>query len=145
VLYIEDNPANVEIVARYLSGRRHAHLASYPYGPEGYEYAAANRPDIILLDLPLEDLHGAQPLGRLKADPATADIPVVVLAADSSPGLIEGLFAAGALACLTKPLDLNEFGAILDSLPAPADIDSVPFVPPQGKPPTASEIDKYLA
>jgi CheY-like chemotaxis protein len=120
VLYIEDNQANVEVVARYLSNRMHAHLASYPGGREGYEYAAAYRPDIILLDLPPEDLHGEQTLSRLKADPVTADIPVVVLCADASPGMTGCLFTAGALACLTKPLDLNEFGAILDSLPAPA-------------------------
>ena len=133
VLYIEDNPANVEVVARYLRNRRHNHLAAYPSGREGYEYAAANRPDIILLDLHLQDAHGEQALSRLKSDSATADIPVVVLSADASPGMIRRLIAAGALAYLTKSLNLNELGAILDSLPAPA--GNPPHVPPQGKAP----------
>ncbi len=137
VLYIEDNPANVEVVARYLRNRRHAHLAACPSGNEGYEYAAANRPDIILLDLHLQDAHGEQALIKLKGDPVTADIPVVVLSADASPGMIRRLIVAGALAYLTKPLNLNELGAILDSLLAPADGNTGPShsVPPQGRPP----------
>jgi signal transduction histidine kinase/CheY-like chemotaxis protein len=120
VLYVEDNPANVEVVTRYLHGSPGLRLASCPTGREGLDYAAAYHPDLILLDLHLQDGHGEQALTELKSDSATADIPVVVLSADASPGMIRRLLSAGALAYLTKPLEFGDLGAIIDSLPVSA-------------------------
>jgi CheY-like chemotaxis protein len=120
VLYIEDNPSNVEVVSRYLKGRPHARLDSATCGRAGIETAVRDLPDIILLDLHLSDLHGDQVLKELKAEPITAAIPVVVLSADATPGVIRRLLADGALAYLTKPLDLAELGELLDSFVAPA-------------------------
>jgi CheY-like chemotaxis protein len=74
----------------------------------------------ILLDLQLQDLHGSQVLKELRAEPVTAAIPVVVLSADATPGVIRRLLAGGALAYLTKPLDLAEFGELLDSFSTPS-------------------------
>jgi CheY-like chemotaxis protein len=144
ILIVDDTPHNIDVLSATLSDE-HCELMAATSGARALELAARGRPDLVLLDVMMPGMDGFEVCRRLKADPATADIPVVVVSADASPGLIERLFAAGALACLSKPLDLNEFGAILDSLPAPTDIGPVPFVPPQGKPPTASEIDKYLA
>ena len=118
VLYIEDNPANVEVVSRFLRSRPNTRLRSEASGRAGIEYAARDRPDIILLDLHLPDLHGDQVLSELKAEPATAAIPVVVLSADASHGVIRRLLAAGALAYLTKPIELAELGELLDTFAA---------------------------
>ena len=85
ILYIEDNPANVEVVSRFLKGRPNTRLRSEASGRAGIEYAVRDRPDLILLDLHLPDLHGDQVLSELKAEPATAAIPVVVVSADASP------------------------------------------------------------
>ncbi len=115
ILYIEDNPANVEVVARYLHGRPNTRLRSETSGRAGLERAVRDRPDIILLDLHLPDLHGDQVLSELKAQPATTDIPVVVLSADASHGVIRRLLAAGALGYLTKPIELAELGELLDT------------------------------
>lgn len=116
ILYIEDNPANVEVVSRFLRSRPNTKLRSEASGRAGLEYAARDLPDLILLDMHLPDLHGDQVLRELKAEPATAAIPVVVLSADASPGVIRRLLADGALAYLTKPIELAELGELLDTL-----------------------------
>ncbi|MGD0239195.1 MAG: ATP-binding protein [Streptosporangiaceae bacterium] len=118
ILYIEDNPANVEVVARFLRSRPNTSLRSEGSGRAGIEYALQNRPDLILLDLHLPDLHGNQVLVELKTEPATAAIPVVVLSADASRGVIHRLLADGALAYLTKPIELAELGELLDTFAA---------------------------
>ena len=118
VLYIEDNPANVEVVTRFLRSRPNTRLRSEVSGRAGLECAVRDMPDIILLDLHLPDMHGDQVLSELKAEPATAAIPVVVLSADASHGVIHRLLASGALAYLTKPIELAELGTLLDTLVA---------------------------
>jgi signal transduction histidine kinase/AmiR/NasT family two-component response regulator len=120
ILYIEDNPANIEVVSRFLKSRQNTLLQAVRSGRAGIECAVRDVPDLILLDLHLHDLHGQQVLKGLRAEPVTAAIPVVVLSADATPGVIRRLLAGGALAYLTKPLDLTEFGELLDSFATPA-------------------------
>jgi signal transduction histidine kinase len=120
ILYIEDNLVNIEVVSQFLKGRQNTLLQTVRSGRAGIECAIRDVPDLILLDLHLQDLHGEQVLKELRAEPVTAAIPVVVLSADASPGVIRRLLAGGALAFLTKPLDLAEFGELLDSFPTPA-------------------------
>jgi signal transduction histidine kinase/ActR/RegA family two-component response regulator len=115
VLYIEDNPANVEVVSRFLHSKPNTTLMTEASGRAGIERAARDVPDIILLDLHLPDLRGDQVLSELKTEPATAAISVVVLSADASPGVIHRLLASGALAYLTKPVELAELGELLDT------------------------------
>ncbi len=116
MLYIEDNPANVEVVSRYLRGRDHTRLLTANSGADGLAAAAEQRPDIVLLDLHLPDISGDHVLDRLVAEPVTGGIPVAVLSADASPRVIRRLLAAGAFAYLTKPLDLARLGDLLDSI-----------------------------
>jgi signal transduction histidine kinase/ActR/RegA family two-component response regulator len=115
VLYIEDNPANIEVVSRFLQSKPNITLTTETSGRAGLESVAQDVPDIILLDLHLPDKHGDQVLSELKAEPATAAIPVVVLSADASRGVIHRLLADGALAYLTKPIELAELGELLDT------------------------------
>jgi len=119
VLYIEDNPTNIEVVSRFLRARPEVRFASTTSGQAGYAYAVRNQPDAVLLDLHLQDVHGEDVLNDLRAEPSTAGIPVVILSADASQGVIKRLLANGAFAYLTKPLDLAELGRVLDSLAAP--------------------------
>ena len=118
LLYIEDNPANIDLVSRFLQGRPTMTLRSETSGRAGLESAARNLPDLILLDLHLPDLHGEQVLHELKAEAATAAIPVVVLSADASRGIVRRLLDGGALAYLTKPIELAELGTLLDTFAA---------------------------
>ena len=69
---------------------------------------------MILLDLNLPDMHGAEVLRRLQEQPETAGIPVVVLSADATPSQIERLLSAGARNYLTKPFDIDPFLALVD-------------------------------
>jgi signal transduction histidine kinase/ActR/RegA family two-component response regulator len=120
ILYIEDNPANIEVVSRFLKSRHNTLLQAVTSGRDGIECAVRDVPDLILLDLHLKDLHGEQVLKELRAEPVTAAIPVVVLSADATPGVIRRLLVGGARAYLTKPIDLTEFGQMLDSFAIPA-------------------------
>jgi CheY-like chemotaxis protein len=119
VLYVEDNPTNLLLVERIMARRPDVQLLTAMRGDLGLELAATHCPDLILLDLHLPDLGGGEVLARLQADPATSDIPVVIVSADATPGQIDRLMAAGALHYLTKPLDVGELLAVLDRLLAP--------------------------
>lgn len=73
----------------------------------------ASRPDLVLLDLHLPDLHGLALLRQLKSDPTTADLPVVVVSADAVDATIESAMAAGAVEFLTKPIDVARLRRVL--------------------------------
>lgn len=114
VLYVEDNPANVRLVERVLSRRPGVRLLHAPTGEAGCQLARASRPDLILLDLHLPDVSGAEVLGRLLADPETHGMPVCVLSADVMAGQSERLLGLGAVAYLTKPLELRQLLDLVD-------------------------------
>jgi signal transduction histidine kinase/ActR/RegA family two-component response regulator len=118
VLYIEDNPANIEVVTRFLKTRPSMRLQSVTTGQAGLETATREIPDLILLDLHLPGLHGDEVLRRLRANPATVGIPVAILSAEASPAIIHNLRTRGVVAYLTKPLDLAELGRLFDSVAA---------------------------
>jgi signal transduction histidine kinase/ActR/RegA family two-component response regulator len=118
VLYIEDNPVNIEVVSRFLKTRPGMRLHSVTTGQAGLEVATREIPDLILLDLHLPGLHGDEVLTRLRDKPATAGIPVAILSAEASPTVIRHMRTRGVIAYLTKPLDLIELGQLLDSVAA---------------------------
>jgi signal transduction histidine kinase/DNA-binding response OmpR family regulator len=120
VLYIEDNPANVDVVSRFLAHRRGTTLHTTVTGQEGIRYALAHTPDLILLDLHIPGMSGEDVLKELKAQPATAVIPIAILSAEASPSTIRRLIASGAATYLTKPLNLSELGRLLDACPGRA-------------------------
>jgi signal transduction histidine kinase len=109
VLYIEDNLSNLTLVQRILE--RHADVELMPamQATIGLELARQHLPDLIVLDLHLPDMPGAEVLKRLKADASTREIPVIVLTADASKGQQERVLALGAEDYLTKPLDVARF------------------------------------
>ena len=69
---------------------------------------------LILLDLNLPDIYGAEVLELLKAEERTCSIPVVVISADAMPHQLEKLLLAGVKDYLTKPLDIKVFLKIVD-------------------------------
>lgn len=114
VLYIEDNIANVYLVDRLLMNRPLVHLITSLTGGLGIELAQQLVPALILLDVHLPDLHGFDVLQRLRADPRTQSIPVVVLSADATEWQTGRFLEAGASGYLTKPFDLHQLLDILD-------------------------------
>jgi PAS domain S-box-containing protein len=124
VLYIEDNFSNVTLVEQMLAERPAIELITAIQGRVGIELARKHLPDLVLLDLHLPDLPGWQVLGQLKADPATRNIPVIVISADATAPQIKRLLSSGARAYLTKPLDLVEFFRAIDQAIYPAEAET---------------------
>ena len=114
VLYIEDNLSNLELIEQLLAHRPGLKLISAMQGRLGLDLAREHQPRLILLDLHLPDVPGDEVLGRLRAEPRTRAIPVVVISADAIPGQAERLRAAGAQDYLTKPIDVPKFLDIVD-------------------------------
>jgi CheY-like chemotaxis protein len=114
LLYVEDNLANLSLVETILLSRPGWRTVPALQGQLGVELAREHLPDLVLLDLHLPDLPGDEVLRRLRADPRTAGIPVVIVSADATPGSVERLRQAGADAYLTKPLDVDEFLGVVE-------------------------------
>jgi PAS domain S-box-containing protein len=114
VLYIEDNVSNLRLVTRILARRPAITFISATHGALGLEMAREYQPDLILLDLHLPDIQGDEVLCHLIAEPATANIPVVMLSADALPLRRKQLLAAGARAFLSKPLEVRALLATID-------------------------------
>lgn len=115
VLYVEDNVANLSLFERILKRRPGVALLSAMQGSQGLELARAHRPDLVVLDVHLPDVSGEEVLARLRADDRTRDIPVVILSADATPGQARRLSRYGIAAYLTKPVDVGEILALLDT------------------------------
>ena len=107
IVYVEDNLSNLKLVEQTLERLPAVRLIPAMYGKLGVDLARQHRPDMILLDLHLPDLHGHEVLERLKTDALTCDIPVVVVSADATRDQVERLLAAGAAEYLTKPIDVE--------------------------------------
>ena len=123
LLYVEDNLANLTLVESILACRPGWRTIPALQGRLGAELAREHVPDLVLLDLHLPDVQGDEVLRRLRADPRTAHIPVVMISADATPRTIDRLLAEGADAYLTKPLDVDEFLSAIDRLlPAAATV-----------------------
>jgi PAS domain S-box-containing protein len=115
ILYIDDTVANLRLVEYLLASRPGLRLYTATLGREGLELAREHHPDLILLDAWLPDLHGAHILRRLRDDPATASIPVVVVSADSSAGQMRRFQDAGVEEFLAKPLNLQHLLTVIDA------------------------------
>jgi PAS domain S-box-containing protein len=114
LLYIEDNLANLSLVETILLSRPGWRTVPALQGQLGVELAREHLPDLVLLDLHLPDIPGDEVLRRLRADRRTANIPIVIVSADATAGSLERLRQAGADAYLTKPLDVDEFLAVVE-------------------------------
>jgi PAS domain S-box-containing protein len=114
VLYVEDNPANLQLVVQIIARRPSMRLLSAKSGDLGIELARSAHPDVILMDINLPGMSGIKAMQILRADSITAHIPVVALSANAMPRDIERGLQAGFFRYLTKPLKVDEFLATLD-------------------------------
>jgi signal transduction histidine kinase/ActR/RegA family two-component response regulator len=120
VLYVEDNPANLELVEQLVARRRDLRLLSASDGELGLEYARTYLPELILMDINLPGISGIEAMKALRADPATAHIPILALSANAVPRDIEKAIAAGFSGYVTKPINVARFMTLLDDALAPA-------------------------
>jgi CheY-like chemotaxis protein len=114
VLHVDDNPANLELVAQLLAQRPQLRLLSATHGGLGLEFARAHLPAVILMDITLPGISGTETLKILQADPLTAHIPVIALSANAMPHEIQNGLQAGFFRYVTKPIRVHEFLDTLD-------------------------------
>ncbi|MEP0324988.1 response regulator [Bauldia litoralis] len=105
ILLVEDNEMNRDMLSRRLARQGHEVLIAVD-GAEGVAKVAAERPEIVLMDMSLPVLDGWEATRRLKADAATASIPVIALTAHALASDREQALAAGCDDYDTKPIDL---------------------------------------
>ena len=114
LLYVEDNPANLELVEQLIARRPDLRLLSAADGDLGIEFARAYLPEVILMDINLPGLSGVAALKILRADPLTTQIPVIALSANAVPHDIARALDAGFFNYLTKPIKVDQFMEALD-------------------------------
>ena len=107
VLAVDDIPLNLLLVQKMLS-RFNFKLRTAANGQQALDAVAAKKPDLILLDLMMPGIDGFEVIRRLRADPATADIQIVILSAlNSNEDVVKG-FNAGANDFIMKPIIMEK-------------------------------------
>lgn len=115
VLLVED-VYEARLLVRQLLGRLGVTLVEAADGPQGVAAAKAERPDLILMDLSLPVFDGWEAARRLKADPATARIPVVIVTAHSMADELKQVHEIGCTGYVTKPLNPTGFARYVKHL-----------------------------
>jgi two-component system, cell cycle response regulator DivK len=119
VLIVDDDGRNRKLAADLLrlAGCKIMEAAS---GGEALSVAAGRLPDVILMDLRLPDLDGAQATRMLRADPRTAHVPVIALTVASLQGEEEWLAQTGFAGYIRKPIDVDQFAVLVRGFMRPA-------------------------
>jgi|SRR5581483_4215657 len=107
-LIVDDNDRNLRLArdVLLLGGFRTLEAST---GTEGVTIAAAQRPDVILMDIRLTDMNGREAAALLRADPRTAGIPIVALTSFAMKGDREWFLSAGFDGYLEKPISVRDF------------------------------------
>jgi two-component system cell cycle response regulator DivK len=108
ILIVDDNEQNRRLAREVLrfAGFRTLEAGG---GAEGVALAAEHRPDLVLMDIRMADMNGAEALRRLREDVRTAEIPVVAVTTSTMKGDRERLLGAGFDGYLEKPISVREF------------------------------------
>jgi len=114
VLYVEDNEYNRKIVRQLLS-RTSYRLREAADGEAALGMVREERPDLILMDVQLPKMSGLDVTRALRADPATADVPIIVVTSFALSGDDQRAMAAGASAYIAKPYSPRELLALIQT------------------------------
>ncbi len=112
VLIVEDSPLNRKLVETVLKPHGYRIIVA-ENGAAGVELALRERPDLILMDVMLPVLNGYDAARRIKADHATAGIPIVALTASAMPHERAQALAAGCDGYISKPIDTRAFPGLI--------------------------------
>src|SRR5476649_21368 len=105
VLYIDDEPDIRTIVQMALSLTKELTVHTGDSGAQALELARALKPDVLLLDVMMPGLDGPGTLHKMRADPTTADIPIIFVTAKAMPREIAKFREMGAVGVIPKPFD----------------------------------------
>jgi two-component system cell cycle response regulator DivK len=112
VLYVEDNEYNRKIVRQLLS-RTTYRLREAVDGEAALGMVREERPDLVLMDVQLPKMSGLDVTRALRTDPATADVPIIVVTSFALSGDDQRALAAGASAYIAKPYSPRELLALI--------------------------------
>jgi DNA-binding response OmpR family regulator len=115
ILVVDDDVNTARVVSGWYKGRPVQVLEAQD-GDEGVRLAISEKPDIILMDLMMPRTNGFEASRRLRADPATSGIPVILLSARREPQTKREAFDAGIDHYVEKPFDLAEMEARIRSM-----------------------------
>ncbi|MCC7294099.1 MAG: response regulator [Phycisphaerales bacterium] len=105
ILLVDDNAQNLELLEVYMEAMPEADVVTATNGLEAMERIAASPPDLILLDIMMPKMSGFEVCKRVKADPKTRDIIVVMVTALNESGDVERAAECGADDYVAKPID----------------------------------------
>jgi diguanylate cyclase (GGDEF)-like protein len=115
ILVVDDDPATARVVRKWYDNQPFEILDA-PEGKSGLETAAEIRPDLILLDLRMPGVDGIEVARKIRSDPRTRAIPVLLLSACKDVGSKLEAFSAGADDYVTKPFEFQELDARIQVL-----------------------------
>jgi CheY-like chemotaxis protein len=118
VLVVEDNEAN-QLLARSVLEREGYRVEVAGAAEEALQKLAEHMPNLILMDIQLPGRDGLSLTRELKADPTTANIPVIALTAHAMTGDREQTIAAGCLGYIAKPIDTRTLGKQISEILEP--------------------------
>ena len=112
VLYIEDNPDNLQLVQRAMEAKGYKFLAA-ANGLDGLQIAEEQHPNIILLDINLPDIDGYEVARRLRSTSASGMlyVPIIAITANALKGDAEKALEAGCDLYMSKPINIRELWA----------------------------------
>ena len=116
VLYIEDNQTNQQLMIEVCALRDGISIDCADTAEAGLEYLSKRPVDMVLMDLQLPGMDGYEALQRLRELPGMADKPVIAVSANAMPTDVRKGIEAGFLDYLTKPIEINEFLSVMDSV-----------------------------
>ncbi len=115
VLYIEDNPTNIQLVGLLFRKLAGVELIPVTDGRHGLVLAQELLPSLILLDINMPEMTGYQVLEKLRQTPATADIPVIAVTANGTDAERAQGERAGFDEYITKPLNAVRFLGVMQN------------------------------
>lgn len=119
ILIAEDHPASLELL-RYLLAANGYDILSAEDGEAALDLARRDTPDLIICDLQMPKKNGYEVVRQLKSEPALSAIPVVAVTAFSMIGDREQVLAAGFDGYLSKPIEPEEFVALIEQYLPPS-------------------------
>jgi len=108
VLYVEDNPANLDLMRELMEQFSDVKMISAHTAELGLELAETHKPDLILLDINLPGMDGFEALDKLKLMDETKNTPILALSANAMERDVTRGLQAGFLEYLTKPLNIEK-------------------------------------
>ena len=120
IVLAEDDPGHARLIEKHLSAVLKDKIVKFGNGQQALDYLRreeqASQRHLLVLDLSMPVMGGHQLLLRLKADPRTLLIPVIVLTTTDDPGEISRCYELGCNACLVKSPDADEFAETIHRL-----------------------------